>query len=753
MTRPGALFVNPPLHLPADFVDYPWFADHGVLLAAARVARAGWDVAVADAFALPSSGRAPDGDGWLLGAPEADLLASLPDRPFDAVVVGASPFLRPWDPDPRTAALVASLRARFPGAALVLADADPGGMHAVDADGAAALARLPGLDAVLKFAGESWFDDPARLAALRGTGAVIRDPAAPWSAPPPFPLWEALDRRAWGAFLWRCFGDGRWANPFGIDATTRPFLTSSGCPHRCVFCSSNPGWRDAGRKVQRVVPLPVLEDWALLARAQGARRLFVLDEMANLRPDFEDVLKVFERLDLKVEFPNGLRADRLADTAIARLAGRISLLSLSAESASADDLQGPIGKRQDPAEVRRAVATAARHGIPTLVHFVIGFPWETPRHVLDTLDLAWSLFEEHGATPAVQFATPLRGTPLFDACVEQGLLPADGGFSSDGSLFQHRPAFRPPALPEGFLETAFAAFRRKVEASNTRKVIVNITYECINACEFCAVSNRVRRPIPWPRLQEILREHRAAGVTHLDLDGGEPTLHPNLLDALRLARELGYREVNVTSNGRRLADRQAAADLLATGVGSVLVSLHGADADVHDAVTGAPGAFDETLAGLRNLVALRPAGVDLGVNVTVCRRNVDVLEDLVALVQREGVDKVNLQLVTPFGAARAGVVPPVEESVAAVTRVLDRFGDTMRLHVVNAQFCFFPGRERFLSGDVGKVGRNMVFVTEETVNLFQYLAARRVRREPCATCAFAPVCDGFYTFEEGASDA
>ncbi len=292
-----------------------------------------------------------------------------------------------------------------------------------------------------------------------------------------------------------------------------------------------------------------------------------------------------------------------------------------------------------------------------------------------------------------------------------------------------------------------------MEASATRKVIINITYECINACEFCAVANRVRRPIPWPRLQEILREHRAAGTTHLDLDGGEPTLHPHLLDALRLARDLGYREINLTTNGRRLAGRQAVIDLLATGVGSLLVSLHGPTAEVHDAITGAPGAFDETLAGLRNLVALRPARLDLGVNVTVCRRNVECLEDLVARVQSEGVDKVNLQLVTPFGAARAGVVPPMEEAVAAVTRVLDRFGDSMRLHVVNSQFCLFPGRERYLSGDVGKVGRNMVFVTEETVNLHDYLAARRVRREPCAACPFVPICDGFYTFEEGASDA
>ena len=305
-----ALFLNPPLHVPADFVDYPWFGHHGLLFAAARVARAGWKVALHDAFAQPASDRVPDGDGWRIGAAEDDLRASLPDGPFDAVIVGSTPFLRPWAPDPRTVALVAALRDRFPDASLVLADCDVGGMHAVDYDGVATLAALPGLDAVLRYAGEATFVAPDRLLALKGTRRVVDEPPGPWDAPPPFPLLDGLDRRNYGAFLWRCFADGRWANPFGIDATTRPFLTSSGCPHRCVFCSSNAGWRTQGRKVQRVVPLPVVEDWAFLAsRVHGARRLFVLDEMANLRPDFEDVLKVFERLDLRYDFPNGLRAE------------------------------------------------------------------------------------------------------------------------------------------------------------------------------------------------------------------------------------------------------------------------------------------------------------------------------------------------------------------------------------------------------------------------------------------------------------
>ena len=51
------LFLNPPLVLDDDFIDYPYFANHGLLACAGLAARAGADVSVHDAFALPASGR------------------------------------------------------------------------------------------------------------------------------------------------------------------------------------------------------------------------------------------------------------------------------------------------------------------------------------------------------------------------------------------------------------------------------------------------------------------------------------------------------------------------------------------------------------------------------------------------------------------------------------------------------------------------------------------------------------------------
>jgi hypothetical protein len=80
--------------------------------------------------------------------------------------------------------------------------------------------------------------------------------------------------------------------------------------------------------------------------------------------------------------------------------------------------------------------------------------------------------------------------------------------------------------------------------------------------------------------------------------------------------------------------------------------------------------------------------------------------------------------------------------------VIDAWRDRMKLQVVNLPWCFMPGYEAFLVGDLGKLSRHMAFVNNERVNLAQYLAERRVRKPVCEGCAHACFCGGFYELDD-----
>ena len=747
------LFLNPPLVLDDDFIDYPYFANHGLLACAGLAARAGADVSVHDAFALPASGRHRRArGGWILGVDHDEFVAALPSGRYDVVVLGAPVFLRIEAAHPETRDLIAALRERFPRSVLLLADGYIGGQHYADYDADRVLAEYPELDAILKYPGERYFADPESLARLGDARVVLRDANGRGGDPlEPFYFLDGIDVASFDRFLERCFDDGVWQNTFGVGPGTRSFVTSIGCPHRCIFCTSNPGWRRTGRKLYRPIPLARLKHWAYLLRTVfGARKLVVLDEMVNVRTDFEALLRMLNELDFSYDFPNGMRADHLSREAIALMKGRIGMLSMSAESATQADLDGPIGKGQPLQAIRRVAEWCRELDVPLMSHYIIGFPWETPAHVTATLEMAWELYDRYGVWPSMQFATPILGTALHDQCAALGLVPPEGLDLKDGALFQHRPCFDPPGCPPGYVGKARAAFDMKLAAREARKLIMNITYKCANRCVFCATGDRVSAALAWDKIENILREHREQGTDQLDIDGGEPTMHPRLVDAIGLARELGYRSINVTTNGRLLRDRTLAERLLNSGITHLLISLHGATAAVHEAATDAPGSFADTIAGIDHAMALHPAHVETGLNVTIVRANVDHLMPLTALAVAKGFSKINFQFTTPFGRAWEDVVPPLEEAANAVMRVIDRYASEIDIHVINAQFCVFPGYERYVVGDLQKLGRTMVFAADprfpEQVNLYQWLGARREKRAVCAECPWTTVCEGFQVF-------
>ena len=753
------LFINPPLVLGEDFIDYPYFANHGLLACAGLAARAGAQVECYDAFALPASGRHGRADGgFVLGVEHEEFIAGLPEREFDVVVLGASVFLRIEAAHAETHRLIAALRQRFPRSVLLLADGYVGGQHYMDYDAEQVLARYPELDAILKYPGERLFGDPEYLGRLRHARVVLNDAGERGGDPlQPFYLLDGIDLGNFDRFLSRCFDDGLWQNTFAIGSGTRSFLTSMGCPHRCIFCTSNPGWRRTGRKLYYPIPLARLKHWAFLLRnVCGARKLIVLDEMVNVRPDFEALLRVFNDLDLTYDFPNGVRADHLSREAVGLMRGRVSMLSISAESASQSDLDGPIGKGQKLQTIHRAAAWCQELDVPLMTHYIIGFPWETPAHVTATLEMAWELYERYGAWPSMQFATPIRGTALHEQCVSLGLIPADGVDLKDGALFQHRPCYDPPHCPPGYVGKARAAFDMKMAARQARKLIMNITYKCANRCVFCATGDRISAALSWEKIAAILQEHREAGTELLDIDGGEPTLHPHLVDAVALARQLGYRSINVTTNGRMLRERAFAKDLVDSGITHLLISLHGATPEVHDAATDTPGSFEQTIAGIDNVMALRPAEVDTGMNVTIVRCNVNHLMPLAELAIAKGFSKINFQFTTPFGRAYEDVVPPLDEAARAVMEVIDHYAEQINIHVINAQFCAFPGYEQYVVGDLQKLGRTMIFAADprfpEQVNLYEWLGARREKRPVCTECPWTTACEGFQVFAQEKPD-
>lgn len=140
---------------------------------------------------------------------------------------------------------------------------------------------------------------------------------------------------------------------------------------------------------------------------------------------------------------------------------------------------------------------------------------------------------------------------------------------------------------------------------------------CNNDCRFCynRAEKALQRPMSEDDVMRLVDEAAATSPAQLNLIGGEVTILPYFLRALRRAQGR-FREVSVNTNGRRFADPAFARDAVEAGMSEVDISLHGATPAIHDHVSRAPGAWTETTQGLRNLIALYRAQGRPKVSVT-----------------------------------------------------------------------------------------------------------------------------------------
>ncbi len=746
---PEAVIIQPPLLLSKEFIDYPYFSNLGVYQAASILRGCGFQVAVVDGL-IDDDGLREIGKRAWLGEPRDTFLEKLAGIRADLIVVHASSFSRTDPGRDWLVEIMNGLQATRHDL-LVMAEMVTGGMHYLETDPRDWLNEIPGLDLYLRYEGDRLL---ARLASELADD--LRPEREIWEERLSFPLddlpapaFDLLDFEGYFSFLQRALQTPWRPGPIPAEpARTLPIVTARGCPYGCVFCSSGPGLEGGDSRRYRPLPWPMVESWIRSWVSEfGLERIVVLDDVANLdRRRFSALLDVLEELKLRVEFPNGLRADRLAEDDIRRLAGLTSSLKVSLESASVRVQNEVLGKRLDPQSVERVAEWCKRHGLGLQVHYLVGIPGENRSEIVHTLRTARRYLDSYGASPLVQFAVPLPGTELDKVCREKGYMqdqPEDWL-----ACFQHHPVIKTAEFDQRFLRQAVDAFRLVTAPSTMRKVIVNLTYLCNNHCIFCAVGDRARRQADTDNVKEALLRYRSEGFELLDIDGGEPTLHPGLFEVIAHGRSLGFQRITLVTNGRRLSYRAYAERLARSGVDEVLVSLHAPDADGQERITGVFESFGQTVAGIQNIFACLGSPDRVAVNTTLVADNLASVPQLGRLLTELGVRRWNLQVVTPFGRAGYEQLPSQENLRRILGDLLQNPPGRMHIQIVNCPPCLLPGHEDAAAADFGKSSRDMVFVGESGENLQAFLAHRRKQDERCLICTWATCCPGIYVFDD-----
>ena len=132
-----------------------------------------------------------------------------------------------------------------------------------------------------------------------------------------------------------------------------------------------------------------------------------------------------------------------------------------------------------------------------------------------------------------------------------------------------------------------------------------LTYRCNDDCAHCYNA----RPRDYPELdtqawKQIIDRVWDLGIPHIVFTGGEPTLRHDLPELIAHAEANGQ-ITGINTNARRLQDPHFVDALVEAGLDHIQITVESHDAVIHDSMVGKRGAWKQTIAGLRNVLATR----------------------------------------------------------------------------------------------------------------------------------------------------
>jgi pyrroloquinoline quinone biosynthesis protein E len=205
--------------------------------------------------------------------------------------------------------------------------------------------------------------------------------------------------------------------------------------------------------------------------------------------------------------------------------------------------------------------------------------------------------------------------------------------------------------------------------ANPLALIAELTHRCPLHCVYCsnpqeltARANELTAET-WTR---VFQQAAALGAMQLDLTGGEPLARPDLPALIQTARSAGL-YVNLITSGLPL-DEKRLDELIAAGLDHFQLSFQGAREDTANEISGTKSHAQK----LRVLDWLKTRRVGVTLNFVVHRKNLDQLEEMLAIAENSSATRIEFAHVQYYGWAftnRERLLPTGEQ----LTRSLDFF--------------------------------------------------------------------------------
>ncbi len=189
------------------------------------------------------------------------------------------------------------------------------------------------------------------------------------------------------------------------------FITSRGCPYKCIFC-------EQGSKAFRArSPKNVVDELELCVNEHGVRELDFFDSSFTIRKQrVVEICEEINRRKLDIVWAARTRVDCITpDVLRAMRRAGCARIYYGIESGNREILK--VLKKSTSLDQIKEIVTATRaEGIDTFGYFMVGNPYDTPATVRQTIRLALDLDLDYAQFSKV---TPMPATEMYTMMIEE----------------------------------------------------------------------------------------------------------------------------------------------------------------------------------------------------------------------------------------------------------------------------------------------------------------------------------------------
>jgi len=279
------------------------------------------------------------------------------------------------------------------------------------------------------------------------------------------------------------------------------------------------------------------------------------------------------------------------------------------------------------------------------------------------------------------------------------------------------------------------------------KVEVLLAWKCNSNCVFCSVGHKFRegKVKSWEKVKKHIDYGKEVKSETISFSGGEPTILNYLEKAVKYAKNLGFKTIEIQSNGRMFYYKDFAEKIVNAGANRFLISLHADNPETGDALSRYKGSFEQTVQGIKNLKAL---GVEnLRFSTVITRMNYRDLPRIMEFLLAFDPIGIHVNYVIIDGNAyelRDVIMPPkmseVAQYVHEAIKIVKKAGK--EIWIYSFPFCLLHGYE-FVVADMGSKDSKL-FGPDFVVSLQENRHKHRVKSKSCKACRYDPICLGVW---------